>query len=71
MKRVIRSLDLDGLQVEPLAHCRQQAFDGLEGGRDLSSLDAADRCLIGSSAQSEGLLADPMTPTRLPDELSH
>ena len=52
-------------QLQRLTHRGKQAFDRLDGGRDLAALDAADRSLVGARTQGQAALAQATLPSHL------
>jgi len=52
-------------QPQHLSHCGKQTLDRLDGGRNLATLDTADRRLVGTSPQRQAALAEAMPFPRL------
>ena len=46
---------------QPLPHGGEQTFHGLKAWRDLAALYPTHSCLVGPRAESQALLADPVT----------
>jgi hypothetical protein len=67
---IVDPLKWCALKCEPLTHCRKQSLDSLYRRRDLTSLDPADRRLIGACPQGQDALADAMALPGLSDDFA-
>ena len=54
------------LQPQRLTHCSKQTLDRLDSGRDLATLDATDRPLVGARTQRQTALTQAMLSPHLP-----
>lgn len=65
MKGVVVVFERRRFQPQRLAHRGKQPLDRLDGGRNLATLDAADRALVGARTQRQAALTQAMLPSHL------